>query len=49
MKLGIGINMEDYDIEFGPNKVDTCTHCHVRLLPDESCWCLNKQEEVSDE
>ena len=38
--------MEDnYDIEFGPNKVIKCEDCHIKLLPDEICWCHTNKEE----
>jgi hypothetical protein len=32
-------SLEDYDEEFGPNKVIRCEDCHVKLMVDEICWC----------
>lgn len=37
--------MEDYDEEFGPNRVLRCDKCSVKLMEREVCWCLTKDEE----
>ena len=36
--------MEDYDEEFGPNRVLRCDECSVKLMAQEVCWCLTNDE-----
>ena len=31
--------MNEYDEEFGPNKIIRCKCCYVKLMIDEICWC----------
>ena len=41
--------MNDYDEEFGPNRVNRCPECGAILMTDEVCWCTSDDEEFTNE
>ena len=34
---------DNYDEEFGPNKVRRCDKCKAKLIEHEICWCVDKE------
>lgn len=38
------MSIENYDEEFGPNRVNICPDCGTGLSDGEICWCISNRD-----
>ena len=38
------MNTDNFDLEFGPNKLSRCPHCGIKLDKDQICWDIEKED-----